>query len=188
MIRIGILGDIGSGKSFVAKNFGHPVFNADLEVTKLYQKDKKVYNRLNRILPHYFKKFPISKYEVSKAILKNNKNLKKIIKVVHLEVKKKLKFFLDKNKKKKIVILDIPLLLENKINNKNDILVFVQSRKTDILKRLKKRKNFNEKLIKKFRTIQLPLDFKKKKAQFIIKNNFTSSAIKKKIKKILKEI
>ena len=42
MIRIGILGDIGSGKSFVAKNFGHPVFNADLEVSKLYKKDKKV--------------------------------------------------------------------------------------------------------------------------------------------------
>ena len=36
MIRIGILGDIGSGKSFVAKNFGYPVFNADYEVLKLY--------------------------------------------------------------------------------------------------------------------------------------------------------
>ena len=36
MIRIGILGDIGSGKSFVAKNFGYPVFNADHEVSKLF--------------------------------------------------------------------------------------------------------------------------------------------------------
>jgi dephospho-CoA kinase len=66
--------------------------------------------------------------------------------------------------------------------------VFVQSSKTNILKKLKKRKNYNEKLIKKFRTIQLPLDLKKKKAQFIVKNNFTSGVIKKKIKKILKEI
>ena len=38
MIKIGILGDIGSGKSYVAKNFGFPVFNADAEVGKLYRK------------------------------------------------------------------------------------------------------------------------------------------------------
>ena len=48
MIKIGILGDIGSGKSHVAKNFGHPVFNADLEVSKLYKKDKKLYNKLKK--------------------------------------------------------------------------------------------------------------------------------------------
>ena len=41
MIKIGILGDIGSGKSFVAKKFGYPVFNADVEVSKLYKKNKK---------------------------------------------------------------------------------------------------------------------------------------------------
>ena len=36
MIKIGILGAIGSGKSYVARNFGYPVFNADEEVAKLY--------------------------------------------------------------------------------------------------------------------------------------------------------
>ncbi len=43
MIRIGILGDIGSGKTHVAKSFGYPVFNADKEVGKLYKKNKKIY-------------------------------------------------------------------------------------------------------------------------------------------------
>ena len=43
MIKIGILGAIGSGKSYVARNFGHPVFNADDEVSKLYKKDKKTF-------------------------------------------------------------------------------------------------------------------------------------------------
>ena len=42
MIKIGILGDIGSGKSYVAKNFDYPVFNADVEVGKLYKKDRKI--------------------------------------------------------------------------------------------------------------------------------------------------
>ena len=188
MIRVGILGDIGSGKSYVAKSFGYPVFNADFEVEKLYKKDRKIFNKLKKVLPKYIYSFPINKNEVSNAILANKTNLKKIIKIVHLEIRKKMNIFLSINKNKKIVILDIPLLLENKINKKNDILIFVQSKKLDILKRLKKRKNFNSKLLGKFKNIQLPLDYKKKKSQFVIKNNFTNKSVNKSINKILKDI
>ena len=162
MIRIGILGDIGSGKSYVANNFGYPVFNADHEVTKLYKKDKKIFKKLKKKLPKYITSFPISKNEITKAILSNKVNLKKIITIVHLEVRKALRLFLKKNKKKKIVVLDIPLLLENKINNKKDILVFVDSKRKDIEKRLKKRLNFNEKLINNFKKVQLNIKYKKK--------------------------
>ena len=96
--------------------------------------------------------------------------------------------FLKKNKSQKIVILDIPLLLENKINNKKDVLVFVQSKKLDVEMRLKKRANFNKKLIKKFNEIQLPLYYKKKVSNFIIKNNFTKKSVKKDVESILKKI
>ena len=188
MIRIGILGDIGSGKSFVAKKFGFPVFNADEEVASLYKKDKKIYKKLNKILPNYFQSFPINKKEVLNAILSNNINLKKIIKIIHLEIRKKLNIFLQKHKNKKFVVLDIPLLLENKINRKSDILVFVDSKKNDVLKRLKKRKNFNFKILKKFQNIQLSLDYKKKKSRFIIKNDFTKKTVTKYVKHILTQI
>ena len=188
MIRIGILGDIGSGKSYVAKKFGYPFFNADDEVGKIYQSDKKIFNKLKKSLPKYIGSFPIDKKEVSQAILKNKRNLNKIVKIVHLEIRKKLYSFLKKNKKKKIVILDIPLLLENKINNKNDILIYVDSKKKNIFKRLKKRKNFNQKLLNKFKSIQLPNNIKKKKSQFVIKNDFTEKSVKNGIKNILKEI
>jgi len=188
MKRIGILGDIGSGKSYVAKSFGYPVFNADKEVSKLYKTDKKIFYKLKKVLPKYFYKFPIEKYDVLTAILDKNKNLEKIIKIIHFEIRKKMNSFLKKNRKKKVVILDIPLLLENKINKKNDILVFVQSRKSEILKKLKKRKNFNQKLFNKFRNIQLPLDYKKKKSQFIVKNDFTKRTVIKYVKYILKQI
>jgi dephospho-CoA kinase len=188
MIKIGILGDIGSGKSYVAKSFDCPVFNADIEVAKLYKKDKKIFNKLKKILPKYFQSPPINKKEVTNAILVNKSNIKKIIKIVHLEIKKQMKIFLKQNKYKKIVILDIPLLLENKINKKKDILIYVQSKKLDILKRLRKRQNFNPKLLSKFKSIQLPSDYKKKKSQFIIKNNFTKKSVKRNIDKILKEI
>ncbi len=188
MIKIGILGGIGSGKSYVAKNFGYPVFNADLEVSKLYKNDKKIFVKLKKKLSKYIYSFPIKKNEISKAILANKSNLSKIVKIVHLEIRKKMNIFLKKNKKKKIVILDIPLLLENKINNKKDILVFVESKKSEILKRLKKRNNFNKQLFNKFQNIQLPLSYKKKKSNFVIKNNFTKKSVKNRIKNILKEI
>ena len=186
MIKIGILGDIGSGKSYVAQNFGYPVFNADYEVAKLYQKNRKVFNKLKKDLPKYIFSFPMEKKEISNAILANKNNLDKIIKIVHFEIKKKMNLFLKKYKNSKIVILDIPLLLENKI--KNDILVYVQSKRSSILKRLKKRKNFNQKLLKKFKAIQLPVSYKKKNSQFIIKNNFTKKSVNDGIKSILKEI
>ena len=188
MKKIGILGDIGSGKSYIAKSFGYPVFNADKEVADLYRDNKKIFKELNKVLPKYIKSSPIKKKEITIAILASNNNLKKIIRIVHFEIRKKMKIFLKKNKNKKIVVLDIPLLLENKINKKNDILIFVQSKKMDILKRLKKRKNFKKNLYNKFRKLQLSLDYKKKKSHFIIKNDFTDKTIKKYVKNILSKV
>ena len=190
MIRIGILGDIGSGKSYVANNFGYPVFNADNEVSKLYKKNKKIFRKLNKKLPNHILSFPIDKLEVTKAILINKSNLKKIIKIVHDEIRKKMKLFIkkNKNKNKKIIVLDIPLLLENKINNKSDILVFVESRKEEIEKRIKKRVNFNRKLFNKFKKIQYSKSYKKRKSDFIIKNDFTKKSVKRGIRNILDKI
>ena len=96
--------------------------------------------------------------------------------------------FIKKNKSKKFVILDIPLLIENKINRKNDILIFVDAKKKEISKRLKKRRNVNRKIVEKFKKLQLPVEFKKKQADFIIKNNFRNSWVKKNVKKVIGKI
>ena len=182
MIKIGILGDIGSGKSYVAKQFGSPVFNADVEVTKIYKKNKICFSRLKNKLPKYIFSFPVKKKELGKAIIANQNNLKKIIKIVHPIVRSNMNKFLTKNKNKKMVVLDIPLLLENKINKKNYVLVFVDAKKKEIKKRLKKRSNYNEKIFNKLKKIQLPLEIKKRKSKFLIKNNFKSFYIKKNVK------
>ena len=106
-----------------------------------------------------------------------------------MEIRKKMNFFLKKNKNKKIVILDIPLLLENKIyTKKKDILVFIDSPDKDVKKRLRKRPNFNNKLIKKFKKIQFTPIYKKRKAQFIIKNKFTKKSVNIGVEKILSKI
>ena len=188
MIRIAVVGDIGSGKSHIAKLFGYPVFNADLEVAEIYKTNKNCFKRLKKDLPKYFSVFPANKIQIINAIENSEKNLKKITKIIHPEVKKKLYIFLKKNKKRKAVILDIPLLLENKLNQKSDIIVFVQSKKSEIIKRLKKRDNFNLNLYNQFKKIQLPLSYKKKKSNHIIKNNFTNKFVKISVKKILKKI
>ena len=188
MIRIGILGNIGSGKSYVAKSFGYPVFDADFEVSNLYKKNRNIFIMLNRKLPNYISSFPIKKKEISQAILDKDSNLKKIIKIVHKEIRKKMRLFLKKNKNKKIVILDIPLLLENKINNKSDILIFVDSKKSDVEKKIKRRPNFNLKIYNKFKKIQFSAKYKKKKSNFVIKNNFKEKSVKKDIENILTNI
>ena len=188
MIKIGILGDIGSGKSYVAKQFGCPVFDADAEVTKIYKKNKNCFNKLKNKLPKYIYSFPIKKKEIGKAIIENQNNLKKIIKIVHPIVRTNMNKFIKKNKKKKMVVLDIPLLLENKINKKNYILVFVDSNKKEIQKRLKKRANYNSVIFNKLKKIQLPLEIKKKKSKFSIKNNFKSSYVRKNVKVLKSKI
>ena len=188
MIRIAVVGGIGSGKSHIAKLFGYPVFNADIEVTKLYRKSKKCYNKLKKTLPNYITSFPVKKSELLKAIMVNRYNLKKIVRIVHPEVRANMNKFIEKNKNKKFVILDIPLFLENKMNKQNDILIFIDAKKKEINKRLKKRNNKNLKIIKKFKKLQLPIEFKKKQSDFSIKNNFRNNSTKKSARKILEKI
>ena len=186
MIRIAVVGGIGSGKSYIAKLFGYPVFNADIEVAKLYRKSRKCYKKLKKALPKYIKSFPVKKNKLSEAIIDKQSNLKKIIKIVHPQIRKSLNNFVKKNKNRKFIILDIPLLIENKINKKNDVIVFIDSKKKEINKRLKKKYKGNIKIIKKFGKVQLPVEFKRKKSNFIIKNNFKKNNAKKNVKNILK--
>ena len=188
MIRLAVVGDIGSGKSYVAKQFGYPVFNADTEVAKLYRKSRKCYSKLKKALPNYITSFPVKKSELFEAIMESEYNLKKIVKIVHLEVQTRMNNFIKKNKNKKIIILDIPLIIENKINKKDDILIFVDAKKKEINKRLKKKLNFNSKILKKFKKLQLPIEFKKRQSSFVIKNNFKNNSIKENVKQVLEKI
>ena len=188
MIRIAVVGDIGSGKSYVARLFGYPIFIADEEVAKIYKKSRKCFNKLRKALPKYIISFPIKKNALSQAIIDNNHNLKKIVNIIHPEIKIKMRRFIKKNKNKKLIVLDIPLLIENKINKKKDILIFVDANKKEINKRLKKRDNTNLRVLKKFKKLQLPVEIKKKKSNYIIKNNFKNYYVKKNVKIILKKI
>ncbi len=188
MIRIAILGDIGAGKSFVSKQFNCPLFNADKEVAEIYKNDRSCYKKIKKALPKYITSDHLDKKFLLKAVLDSKKNLKKISKIVHPIVRTRMNKFLIENSSKKLVVLDIPLYLENKLNKKGDVFIFVDAKRKDIQKRLKKREYFNEKLNRNLRSLQLPLAKKKKLSKFVIKNTFNSTKIKNDVKNIKTEI
>ena len=188
MIKLGIIGGIGSGKSFIAKLFKSPVFNADKEVNYLYKNSKNCFKKLKKQIPKFVKSFPISKKELIAAIDHKSANLKKISLIIHPLVRKKMNTFLKENKKNKIVILDIPLLVENKLYEKDYILVFVDSKKSKVLSRLKKRQNYNANILKKLRENQVMLSKKRKLAKYIVDNNYSPNVMKKKISALKKTI
>ena len=181
MIKIGILGDIGSGKTFVANQFGYPVFSADREVVKIYKNNKKCFNILKKNFPNYIFSFPISK-GISKItiffflfLLMNFFILVRTIGCTILFI-----FF-------KFVLFD-NINLENKIKKKDFTLVFVDAKKKEIVKNLKKRKNYNSKIIKLLKRFQMSLNYKKRISNYIIRNNFKMNPVKKSVKLIKNRI
>ena len=188
MIRIALVGDIGSGKTFISNLFRYPVFNADLVVSNLYKKDKFLFRKIKKRFPDKVRKFPLKKEELLEIIFQKKENLKVLGKIIHPIVRKKMKNFFKTNKEKKFVVLDVPLYLENRLNKKKDIIIFVEANKKKIKQKLNKRKNINSKLINILKKNQLPTELKKKKSTYIIKNDFISNTAKKNVKLILEKL
>ena len=188
MIRVCVMGTIGSGKSFISKLFNCPVFNADKEVNNIYRNDKDCFIKLKKKFPNFVKSFPIRKSEIKNAISANIQNLKLISSIVHPIVRSNLRNFLQKKKNSKMIILDIPLLIENKLYVKGDVLIFVKASKSKVIDRIKKRRNYDKKIINKLNLNQTTLSKKMKLANYIVDNNFSPNIMKKKIKKLRKRI
>ena len=188
MIKVAVMGGIGSGKSFISKLFKYPVFNADEEVKLIYKKDRKCFISLKKKLPKLIKSFPVKKSDLIKAINSDKRNLAKISSIVHPLVRRKMKNFLKNNKTRKMIILDIPLLIENKLNKKGDVLIFINTRKSKVVSRLRKRKKYNVNILKELKKNQYSLLKKRKLANYIIDNNYSPNIMKLKIQKLKNKI
>ena len=182
MIKISLVGDIGSGKTHISKLFKAPCFSADFEVKKLYKNNRQCFVKLKKKFPQFIKTFPIKKNELSNTIKSKFSNLKSIGFIVHPFIRKKLRMFLKRNRKKKIVVLDIPLYLENKMYKRDDVIIFLKTSRKKVNLRLKKRKNFNQKLLKILRKSQLTLKQKKNKSNYVLVNNYNSAIMKRKVR------
>jgi len=191
MIKICIVGDIGSGKTYISNLFSknkNLIFNADLEVNKIYNYNKNIFNKIKKKLPHFIKTFPTNKSEIHNAIIFNKSNLKKIIKIIHPEIRKKMNIFLKNNNKQKFVILDIPLLLENKLNKSEDVIVYVDAKKNILQKYLKKRAGYNQKIVEILKEMQILPERKKELSDIVIENNFNPKKMRLRARQVLDSI
>tara|TARA_B100000963_G_scaffold360581_1_gene391980 strand:+ start:529 stop:1092 length:564 start_codon:yes stop_codon:yes gene_type:complete len=173
MIKIGITGMLASGKSTVAKILSknkYPVFNADNEVKKIYKRNifkRKIYKELKTR----------KKNEIKKIVCQNPKKLKLLEKIIHPIVRKELIVFIKKNKKKKILLFEIPLLVENKLINNFHKILFVNSKRSIRLRRFLKKGN-NTKLFNTLNKRQLSPFKKIKFCHYVINNNYSLKVLK----------
>jgi dephospho-CoA kinase len=187
MIKVGILGSVGSGKSFVAnifKELGFNIFSADQVVSQIYERNKNINKKISNFFKLKLHHDKINKNELRDSLKKNPKKLKYLNKIIHPIVRKKLILFLSKYKKTKLVILDIPLLIENKMFNFVDIFIFVKTKSNILEIRMKKRINLDQEFLKLLENQQAEEKIKKGYSDFIVDNS-TKDKVKLQVKKIL---
>ena len=184
MRKIGITGSISSGKTTASKILSKgrgPLFSADLIVKRLYQK-KNFLNLLS-------KKFGLKersniKKIVKRGILNKSLNINKLEKIIHPLVRKEMKKFISKNKKKQTLFFEIPLLIESKLMKNFDFIIFIKSKKNLRLRRFKL-KGGSARLFKILSKKQLTDDKKIKHCDLVIVNNKNIKYLKQKLSSIL---
>jgi dephospho-CoA kinase len=190
MVRVGILGSVGSGKTFIAnifKELSFNIFSADSEVANIYKNNKTVNRKIAKFFKLKLYKGKINKQDLRDSLKKNPKKFKFLNKTIHPIVRKRLAIFLSRFKKNKLVVLDIPLLVENKMLNFVDILVLVKTRSNSFLSRIKKRKNLDKQFLNILRKQQASEKIKESYADFIIYNS-SKNKVKLQVKNIIDKI
>ena len=190
MVRVGIIGSVGSGKSFVAnifKELNFNIFSADNEVNNIYKKDKSVNKKISRFFKLKLYNGRIDKQELRNALKKNPKKFSFLNKIIHPIVRKKLVLFLSKFKKNRLVVLDIPLLVENKMFNFVDIFILIKTRSNSFNNRIKKRKNLDKHFLNILKKQQRSEKIKEGHADFVIYNS-SKNKVKLQVKNILDKI
>ena len=190
MVRVGILGSVGSGKSYVANIFreiGFNIFSADNEVANIYKNNKIINKKIAKFFKLKLYKSKINKQELRASLKKTPNKFRFLNKIIHPTVRKKLDFFLTKYKKNKLVVLDVPLLVENKMFNFVDIFILVKTGSSSFLSRIKKRKNLDKQFLNILKKQQTSEKIKENYADFIIYNS-SKNKVKLQVKKIIDKI
>ena len=180
---IGITGSIASGKTTTAQLMAgkkYPLFNADRIVSSLYKKKKFIGTLIKAFK---LKKKEKIKDQIKSIIKQNKNNLSKLEIIIHPFVQKEMLKFL--KKKNKIIFLEIPLLLEKKLNRHFNKLIFVGANKNLRLRRYLQKKGDRE-IFNLLDKKQLSPDIKKKICDFTISNNYSLANLRKNVKNFMK--
>ena len=182
MLVIGLTGGIASGKTtitnFLKKN-KFVVHDSDSVIKNIYSEPRpKFLSYLKKInLKNSIKDNKVDKKTIREEIFTNAEKRKLLERYLHTKVKKSRDVFLKKNRQKKteIVFLDIPLLFENKLENICNYTILFYAPLKIRKQRAIRRKDMKKTTLNKIVKSQLTDNFKKKKADFIIKTSTSKS-------------
>ena len=192
---IAITGGIGSGKSTFCsklKEKGFKIHSSDEQVAKIYKNpEKKFVTYLRKIgLSKSISKKNIDKKIISKIIFENKQIRKKLELYIFKIVRKKRSDFIkqEKQKKTKLIFIDIPLLFENNLEKQFNKVISIIASKQVRLKRLKKTRKMSENQFKNITRSQTSDVIRKKKSDYVIYNNSTLKDYKIKINKLISKL
>ena len=192
---IAITGGIGSGKSTLCsklKDKGFKIHSSDEQVAKIYKNpDKKFFTYLRTIgLSKSISKKNIDKDIISKIIFENKQIRKKLELYIFKIVRKKRSDFIkqEKEKKTRLIFIDIPLLFENNLEKQFHKVISIIASKQVRLKRLKKTRKMTETQFKNIIKSQTSDVVRKNKSDYVIYNNSTLKDYKNKINKLINKL
>ena len=192
---IAITGGIGSGKSTFCsklKEKGFKIHSSDEQVAKIYQSPEKKFITYLRtiVLSKSISKKNIDKKIISKIIFENKQIRKKLELYIFKIVRKKRSDFIkqEKQKKTRLIFIDIPLLFENNLEKQFNKVISIISPKRVRLKRLKKTRKMTENQFKNITRSQTSDVIRKKKSDYVIYNNSTLKDYKIKINKLISKL
>ncbi len=192
---IAITGGIGSGKSTFCnklKEKGFKIHSSDEQVAKIYNNpEKKFVTYLRTIgLSKSISKKNIDKKIISKIIFENKQIRKKLELYIFKIVRKKRSDFIkkEKQKKTKLIFIDIPLLFENNLEKHFNKVISIIASKRVRLKRLKKTRKMTENQFKNITRSQTSDVIRKKKSDYVIYNNSTLKEYKIKINELINKL
>jgi len=179
MFKIGLSGNIASGKSEVEKllqNKGFQVIDLDKISHKFLDEDEKIRHKI------YIEFNTLDRKDLSKIVFSNSKKRKILENIVHPE----LKNFIISLNSKETVFISGALIYEAGFDNLFNKIIFVDAPYETRLQRLMKRNNIDEKTAQTIMNCQN--DNNKTKADYIIQNNSTIEELNKNLDEVLNSI
>ncbi|MDA8822555.1 dephospho-CoA kinase [Candidatus Pelagibacter bacterium] len=184
MIKIGITGSIASGKTTASKILSHkrgPLFSADKVVKKFYSNE----NFIKLLIREFnFKRKSNLRKLLKDRILKDKKNIKRLEKIIHPMVRREMKKFSNRHKKKNKTFYEIPLLIENKLMKFFNVIILIKAKKKTRLRRFQV-KGGSKKLFAFLNNKQLSEQKKTKFSNHVVVNEKNLAILKKNLLSII---
>jgi dephospho-CoA kinase len=196
MLLIGITGGIACGKTEVARVFqrkGTMVISGDQIGRGVVEKNKVVLKQLVKTFGQGILKRDgtLNRRKLGKIAFASNEGRAELNGIVHPHLLKELRRKIDRLKGKRksaIVVVDAALIVEWGLEKKLDYLIFVESKKEDKIERLQKEKGYSRgEALDRIKS-QLPETTKKRKADFVIRNDKGLAELRRKANGIWERI